>query len=169
MISTRFTAHQHCGAATYVFVRYDGTIVPVNRIVDVDSLFDSVERMAETLRREGTLNTYKALAEGVRNIHDSVSRGEQGNTADFWRMVAQILIRQNFNALKNFHQYALFIGTMHFMDPSAPTTAARYTGREFGKNLREKNADKKLMKNIVSGVMSEMEQDDMATLAGLMK
>jgi hypothetical protein len=112
----RFTAHQHCGAATYVFVRYDGTIVPVNRIVDVDSLFDSVERMAETLRREGTLNTYKALAEGVRNIHDSVSRGEQGNTADFWRMVAQILIRQNFNALKNFHQYALFIGTMHFMD-----------------------------------------------------
>jgi 7,8-dihydro-6-hydroxymethylpterin dimethyltransferase len=112
----RFTAHPHCGAATYAFVRHDGTLVPVNRIVDVDGLFESIEQMAETLKKGGTLNKYKALVEGVRNLHDSVRRGEQGNTKDFWMMMAKILLQQNFEALKEFHRHALFIGTMHFMD-----------------------------------------------------
>jgi len=28
----KFTAHQHCGAATYVFVQNDGSVIPVNRM-----------------------------------------------------------------------------------------------------------------------------------------
>lgn len=111
----RFTAHQHCGAATYVFVQEDG-IVPVNRMVDVDTFFESIEHMSETLKKGGTINKYKALLEGVRNMHDSVKRGEQGNTADFWKMIGKTLIGQNFEALREFHWNALFIGTMHFMD-----------------------------------------------------
>jgi len=112
----RFTAHQHCGAATYIFVQQEGTIVPVNRMVDVDSFFESIDQMAETLKKGGTINKYKALIEGVKNMHDSVKRGEQGNTTDFWRMIGKILIGQNFDALREFHLNALFIGTMHFMD-----------------------------------------------------
>jgi len=112
----RFTAHQHCGAATYIFVRQDGAVVPVNRMVDVDRLFESIEHMAETLEKGGAINKYRALLDGVRNIHDSVRRGEQGNTTDFWIMMVKILTQQNFEALKEFHRHALFIGTMHFMD-----------------------------------------------------
>jgi uncharacterized radical SAM superfamily Fe-S cluster-containing enzyme len=111
----RFTAHQHCGAATYVFVTDEG-IVPVNRMVDVDSLFDSIERMAETLKKGGTINKYKALIEGVRDLHESVKRGEQSNTTEFWKLIGKTLIGQNFDALREFHWNALFIGTMHFMD-----------------------------------------------------
>ena len=112
----RFTAHQHCGAATYIFVQQDGSVVPVNRIVDVDSFFESIGQMAETLEKGGTINKYKALLEGVKNMHDSVKNGEQGNTTDFWKMIGKILIGQNFDALREFHRNALFIGTMHFMD-----------------------------------------------------
>jgi 7,8-dihydro-6-hydroxymethylpterin dimethyltransferase len=112
----RFTAHQHCGAATYAFVRQDGTLVPVNRLVDVEGLFASLEQMAETLKLGGTVNKYRALVEGVLSMHDSVRKGEQGNTADFWMMMAKLLIQQNFEALRDFHRNALFIGTMHFMD-----------------------------------------------------
>jgi hypothetical protein len=111
----RFTAHQHCGAATYVFVREDG-IVPINRMVNVDNFFESVQQMAETLRKGGTINKYKALLEGVRNMHDCVRSGEQGNTAEFWKIIGKTLIGQNFEALREFHWNALFIGTMHFMD-----------------------------------------------------
>ena len=111
----RFTAHQHCGAATYIFVQQDG-IVPVNRMVDVDSFFESIEQMAETLKKGGTTNKYKALLEGVKNIHDSVRKGEAGNTTDFWKIIRKTLIGQNFDALREFHRHALFIGTMHFMD-----------------------------------------------------
>jgi hypothetical protein len=111
-----FTAHQHCGAATYIFVQQDGSIVPVNRMVDVDSFFESIGQMAETLKKGGTINKYTALLEGVKHMHDSVKKGEQGNTTDFWMMIGKILIGQNFDALREFHHNALFIGTMHFMD-----------------------------------------------------
>jgi len=38
----RFTPHQHCGAATYVFITDKG-LVPINRMVDVESFFRSIE------------------------------------------------------------------------------------------------------------------------------
>jgi uncharacterized radical SAM superfamily Fe-S cluster-containing enzyme len=31
-------------------------------------------------------------------------------------MIGKIVIEQNFDALREFHRNALFIGTMHFMD-----------------------------------------------------
>jgi uncharacterized radical SAM superfamily Fe-S cluster-containing enzyme len=112
----RFTAHPHCGAATYVFVQNDGSVVPVNRMVDVEKFFESIEQMAEKLRKGGTINKYAALLEGVKNMHDSVKKGEQGNTTEFWKIIGKTLIGQNFEALREFHWNALFIGTMHFMD-----------------------------------------------------
>jgi uncharacterized radical SAM superfamily Fe-S cluster-containing enzyme len=111
----RFTAHQHCGAATYVFVNEHG-IVPVNRIVDVDSFFESIEKMAERLRKGGTINKYTALLEGVKNLRDSMKKSESGDTTLFWKLIAKALVSQNFEALRDFHWNALFIGTMHFMD-----------------------------------------------------
>ena len=111
----RFTAHQHCGAATYVFVQ-EGSFVPVNRMVNVESFFDTIEQMAEELKKGGTLNKYMTLLEGVKNMHDSVRQGEQGATTEFWKIIGKTLISQNFEALREFHWNALFIGTMHFMD-----------------------------------------------------
>jgi tetraether lipid synthase len=112
----RFTAHQHCGAATYVFVQNDGSIIPVNRMVNVDKFFESIEQMADKLKKGGTINKYTALLEGVKNMHDSVKNGEQGKTTEFWKIIGKTLIGQNFEALREFHWNALFIGTMHFMD-----------------------------------------------------
>lgn len=112
----RFTAHQHCGAATYVFLRPDGTIVPVNRIVDVDALFASIDQTAKALKNGGTANKSKAFVEGITQMHNSVRKGEQGKTTDLWMMIGKILIYRNFDALREFHKDALFIGTMHFMD-----------------------------------------------------
>lgn len=111
----RFTAHQHCGAATYIFVHDDG-IVPVNRMVNVDAFFDTIEQMADNLKQGGTINKYKTLLEGVRNMHDSVRQGEQAATTEFWKIIGKTLISQNFEALREFHWNALFIGMMHFMD-----------------------------------------------------
>jgi len=111
----RFTAHQHCGAATYVFVTKDG-LVPINRMVDVEQFFDSVKSMAGKLKKGGAINKYKTLLEGIKALHCSVKSGEQGSTVDFWKLIGKALILQNFDALRDFHWNALFIGTMHFMD-----------------------------------------------------
>jgi uncharacterized radical SAM superfamily Fe-S cluster-containing enzyme len=111
----RFTAHQHCGAATYVFVQED-SFVPVNRMVNVERFFETIEQMAEELKKGGTLNKYLTLLEGVKNMHDSVRQGEQSATTEFLKIIGKTLISQNFEALREFHWNALFIGTMHFMD-----------------------------------------------------
>jgi hypothetical protein len=111
----RFTAHQHCGAATYVFVTKDG-ITPINRIVDVDSFFESIDEMAEKLRKGGSLNKYKTLVAGIKELKKSMKKSEQGSSAEFWKLIGKTLVMQNFDALRDFHWNALFIGTMHFMD-----------------------------------------------------
>jgi len=111
----RFTAHQHCGAATYVFVK-EGKIVPINRIVNVDKFFESIEKMTERVKKGGAINKYTALIEGVKDLRDAVKMSEEGNTSDFWKLIGRMLISQNFEALRDFHWNALFIGTMHFMD-----------------------------------------------------
>ncbi len=111
----RFTAHQHCGAATYVFVTKDG-LVPVNRMVDVDAFFESVTRMAEKIRKAGALTRTATLIAGIRDIHSAVKKGEKGDTTFFWKLLGKTLLKQDFEALRDFHWNALFIGTMHFMD-----------------------------------------------------
>jgi hypothetical protein len=111
----RFTPHQHCGAATYVFITDQG-MVPINRMIDVESFFKSVENMTEKLKKGGSLNKYKSLVEGIREMHESVKKSESGSTTQFWKLIGKTLVMQNFDALRDFHWNALFIGTMHFMD-----------------------------------------------------
>lgn len=111
----RFTTHQHCGAATYVFVTENG-LLPINKMLDVDGFFDAIIHMVDNLKKGGSINKYMTLLDGVKNMHASVKKGEEGNTAQFWRMLTQTLTSHDFEALKEFHWNALFIGTMHFMD-----------------------------------------------------
>jgi uncharacterized radical SAM superfamily Fe-S cluster-containing enzyme len=111
----RFTTHQHCGAATYAFVTDDG-LMAINKMLDVDEFFRATRQMSENLEKGGSINKYRTLIEGVRNMHFSVKKGETGNTGQFWKMLGQTLINHDFQALKDFHWNALFIGAMHFMD-----------------------------------------------------
>ena len=72
--------------------------------------------MTEKLKKGGQLNKYMSLIEGIREMNDSVKKSEQGSTHQFWKLIGKTLVMQNFDALRDFHWNALFIGTMHFMD-----------------------------------------------------
>ncbi len=111
----KFTAHQHCGAATYIFVTDEG-IVPINRMVDVETFFKAIERMAERLTKGGSINKSLALIDGVKSLRESVKKAESPKGGEIWKLIGKALISQNFDALRDFHWNALFIGTMHFMD-----------------------------------------------------
>jgi hypothetical protein len=91
-------------------------MVPINRMVDVESFFRSIENMTEKLKKGGQLNKYKSLIEGIREMNESFKKSEQGSAAQFWKLIGKTLVMQNFDALRDFHWNALFIGTMHFMD-----------------------------------------------------
>ncbi|MBP2145020.1 putative radical SAM superfamily Fe-S cluster-containing enzyme [Methanofollis sp. W23] len=110
----RFTTHQHCGAATYVFVEGD-KFTPINEMVDVDKFFEAIDTMAVRMKSGGTINKYMSLIEGVREMSASASKGEVNGTK-LWKLLGEALVFQNFDALRDFHWNAIFIGTMHFMD-----------------------------------------------------
>lgn len=110
----KFTAHQHCGAATYVFVRDEG-IVPINRMVDVDAFFSSIEELTRKLEKSGTLSRKMVAINGIREFYNRVKSDENKNI-DVWKILGKTLITHNFESLRSFHWNALFIGTMHFMD-----------------------------------------------------
>jgi hypothetical protein len=111
----RFTAHQHCGAATYVFVNDDG-LTPVNRMVDVENFLSALNESAEKLKRGGFLMKYRALLEIISQLNQSVRKDEHKTGRELWKLLGKTLIFHNFDALREFHWNALFVGTMHFMD-----------------------------------------------------
>jgi len=91
-------------------------MVPINQMVDVDKFFSAVKKMTENLKKGGQINKYMTLLEGVNNLRNSVKKGDNGGSPGIWKMLAGALLFQNFDALREFHWNALFIGTMHFMD-----------------------------------------------------
>jgi len=111
----KFTTHQHCGAATYVFVRDDG-VIPINRIVDVDAFFNSIEQLTRKLEKSGTLSKKMVAINGLREFYNQFKGDEKNKGLDVWKILGKTLITHNFDSLRSFHWNALFIGTMHFMD-----------------------------------------------------
>ncbi|HQB99760.1 MAG TPA: radical SAM protein [Methanospirillum sp.] len=110
----RFTAHQHCGAATYVFVR-DKKIVPINRMIDVDAFFDSIEKLTNQIASAGPFSRKMAAISGIKELYSTVKKSDEGGR-ELWTSLGKALITHNFDSLREFHWNALFIGMMHFMD-----------------------------------------------------
>ncbi|PWR75330.1 radical SAM protein [Methanospirillum stamsii] len=110
----RFTAHQHCGAATYVFVR-DKKIVPINRMIDVDAFFESIDRLTSQLSSAGPISRKMVAINGIKELYSSIKKSEEGGK-ELWTSLGKALITHNFDSLREFHWNALFIGMMHFMD-----------------------------------------------------
>jgi hypothetical protein len=45
-----------------------------------------------------------------------MKKDQTGKSNEVWSLIMQALVFQNYDALRDFHWNALFIGTMHFMD-----------------------------------------------------
>ena len=113
----RFTAHEHCGAATYGFVTEQG-LLPVTKMIDVDEFFKAIQKLTDKLDEKGH-NLRKLLAiSGVRDLHKAATAATHSDelSKEFWSILGKALISHNFESLREFHWNALFVGTMHFMD-----------------------------------------------------
>ncbi|MBN1166990.1 MAG: radical SAM protein [Methanospirillaceae archaeon] len=111
----RFTAHQHCGAATYVFVTDDG-LVPVTHLIDVDSFFETIHQMAHKIENKGNIRKKLIIVRTLREMKRSMKGSGIETNTRFWKILGKTLISHNFKALSAFHWNAIFVGMMHFMD-----------------------------------------------------
>jgi hypothetical protein len=100
-----FTAHPHCGAATYLHVE-KGKPVPITKLANVDSFFNSLSKGAEDIRHgHRTKAKLRVVMSALKNVNLKILR-----------QVTPAVFKGNYESLRPFHYKTLMIGMMHFMD-----------------------------------------------------
>jgi len=112
----KFTCHEHCGAATYVFVE-DEKIIPVTRFVDVEKLFGLLDKYAAELKKGGFAVKARVLAKMVGEVPGTINMSKAPKGLNLPKILLKVLSTASYDALAEFHERALMIGCMHFQDP----------------------------------------------------
>ncbi|WP_010477212.1 tetraether lipid synthase Tes, intein-containing [Thermococcus zilligii] len=114
------TSHFACGAATYVFLdRENRRVVPIPRFIDVEGFVEFLEEKAEEIEQWKTMGRLKKLKLGAeifmkfRSFYDEEYAPRGLSVLD---LIKNAFMHGNYDALGKFHENALFIGLMHFMD-----------------------------------------------------
>lgn len=101
-----FTAHPHCGMATYVFIE-DGKMVPITRYGNIEKFIKTMKKVHEAASK-GHKKRAKLLLIGVlRHIKFGLLR----------KYLLPILRTGSYESLGELHRKMLLISSMHFMDP----------------------------------------------------
>ena len=100
-----FTAHPHCGMATYFFLN-KGEIVPINRYADVDNFFNSMRDVYETASKGSKFLAKLKLMASLRHLKLSMLR----------KYLWPVLRKGSFEAIDEIHYKMILLSSMHFMD-----------------------------------------------------
>ncbi len=111
-----FTCHEHCGAATYVFVD-DGKIIPITRFVNVEKLFSLLDEYAEDLKKGGFGAKTRVMAKALKDIPSTIDLSKAPKGLNPLKIVLNVIRTGDYTAISEFHERALMIGCMHFQDP----------------------------------------------------
>jgi len=110
------TCHPHCGAATYVFV--DGNnLTPITRLVDVEGLFELLERLTVRIKDHPMFGRVEAIAEIAKELPHLIDKEKVPRGTDVGETILDFLGGGTIESLVAFHSQVLMIGCMHFMDP----------------------------------------------------
>lgn len=101
-----FTAHPHCGMATYLFVE-NGEIIPITRYGNVDKFIETMKKVYGDASR-GSINKAKLrLVGALRYVKFSFLR----------KHVLRVLKEGSYEALGELQRKSILLSAMHFMDP----------------------------------------------------
>ncbi|AEF95840.1 Radical SAM domain protein [Methanotorris igneus Kol 5] len=114
MTKVKLSCHQHCGAATYVFVE-DGKLIPITRFFDVEGFIELLNEAKEDLI-SSKLGKAKAILHIAKELPKLMDKSKAPKNLKLIELIVEIL-KGNYDALTNFHYNTLMIGCMHFMDP----------------------------------------------------
>jgi len=101
-----FTAHPHCGMATYVFVE-DNKMIPITRYGNVDKFVKTMEKAYEESIKGHNTRAKMNLIRSLRHIKLDLLR----------KYVWPLLKTGSYKSLGELHRKILMISAMHFMDP----------------------------------------------------
>ncbi|MEM1674679.1 MAG: radical SAM protein [Candidatus Bathyarchaeia archaeon] len=101
-----FTAHPHCGMATYIFVE-GGRIVPITRYADVDKFIEEMEKVHKCVEMGHRLRAKLHLVWALRHVKFGMLR----------KYLWPVLKTGSYKSLGKLHRKMILISAMHFMDP----------------------------------------------------
>ncbi len=101
-----FTAHPHCGMATFVMVE-NGNLTPVTRYGNIEKFRDSLQKVYEDTQKGSKSKAKLRLVGAARHMKFSFLR----------KYVLRVLMEGDYQSLGDFARTALMISSMHFMDP----------------------------------------------------
>lgn len=101
-----FTAHPHCGMATYILVE-NGKMVPITRYANVDKFIEAMEKVYREAERGHKLRARLRLIGALRYIKLGMLR----------KYIWPVLKTGSYKSLGNLQRKVIMISAMHFMDP----------------------------------------------------
>ena len=101
-----FTAHPHCGMATYIFLE-DGEIVPITHYGNVDKFVETMGKVYEETEKGHDVRVKMYLIGSLRHIKFVMLR----------KYIWPLLKTGSYDTLGDLHRKMLMISAMHFMDP----------------------------------------------------
>ena len=108
----KFTAHPHCGIATFLYVD-NGKATPITRFIDADGLFSALAKIAEKSKGKkfGTIDKLKLV--GLRKYIDKDKAPKELRVS---KLLKNILASGSRKAIAEFVWKTQMIGGMHFQD-----------------------------------------------------
>lgn len=112
-----FTAHPHCGLATYLFVKDTNNVIPLTRFVEVEPLFEELFDLSERTERARIKLLAKIKALGILRKHIDKEKTPEGlKISDFLQLLSTVLSDETKEGLAEFSWNMMFVGGMHFQD-----------------------------------------------------
>ncbi|WP_460124622.1 tetraether lipid synthase Tes [Stetteria hydrogenophila] len=113
--------HPMCGAATYVFVERgeDGVpkrFVPITDFFDVDGFIEWLDENRIRLESGSRLAKARALMSGIVDLSKFVDKEKLPKGLNITKLLWNVFVKKNYDALGELHYNLLFLGMMHFMD-----------------------------------------------------
>ncbi len=101
-----FTAHPHCGMATYLFVE-NGQKTPITRIANVDKFTAAMKKVYEEASKGNKNRAKLRLLSAASHVKFSFLR----------KYVLRVLTEGSYESLGDLQRKSLLLTSMHFMDP----------------------------------------------------
>ena len=111
--------HPMCGAGTYIFVERDANglakrFVPITEFFDVDAFIEWLDEKRIYLL-EGKSKKMLML-KSTLDLKKFVDTKKMPKELSFTKLLWNVFIKRNYDALGQLHYHMMFLGMMHFMD-----------------------------------------------------
>ena len=118
--------HPACGSATYVFVERGENglpkkFIPITDFFDVEGFVEFIDEKTADLRRAstGSFTRFKRtmqIASIIKELPRFVDKDRMPQDLNISKLLANVFLKRNYEALGELHYRMLFLGNMHFMD-----------------------------------------------------